>query len=136
MNKNQIILSMLLLISLVFNIFLNISSMRKITLVVKKIQIQYQNTTSNMTKELSILKDINYSSSKNTKTTIKENKTLSSVNNFDYSYLINTKINYCGKGNGKDLLFIAFVPVSPNSFEKRDLIRSTWAYNKYLKSKD
>ena len=57
------------------------------------------------------------------------------LNNFDYSYLINTNKNYCGRESGKDLLFIAFVPASPKSFEKRDLIRSTWANNKYLKSK-
>ena len=57
------------------------------------------------------------------------------LNNFDYSYLINTNNNYCGKDNGKDLLFIAFVTVSPKSFEKRNLIRSTWANDKNLKSK-
>ena len=37
-------------------------------------------------------------------------KTLISLNNFDYSNLINTNKNYCGK----DLLFIAFVPSSQN----------------------
>ena len=60
-----------------------------------------------------------------------KSKAVISLNNFNYSYLINTKINYCGKGNGKDLLFIAFVPVSPKSFEKRDLIRSTCANDTY-----
>ena len=74
----------------------------------------------------------------NNTTQIKSQPTIAnaiSLNYFNYSYLINTNKDYCGQDNGKDLLFIAFVPLSPKSFEKRDLIRSTWANKTYLKSK-
>ena len=100
----------------------------------KKVPIQNQNLTQIQPRAI-LSKPVLITT---TTTAIKTTKKLlasTSLNNFDFSYLVNTDKNYCGKSNGKDLLFIAFVPVSPNSFEIRDLIRSTWAHNKYLKSK-
>ena len=131
----------LLIIILLFGIctFLNIKLIKNWIILsklskIKKVPIQNQNLTQIQPRAIlstSVLIT-------NTLTAIKTTKNLlasTSLNNFDFSYLVNTDKNYCGKSNGKDLLFIAFVPVSPNLFEIRDLIRSTWASGKYLKPK-
>ena len=112
MYRKNFIVTVLFGLSLALNIIFTINSINEIR-INRKYWIKNQN--KNGTQDMS--------------------KALIALNNFDYSYIINTNKNYCGKENGKDLLFIAFVPASPNSFEKRDLIRSTWANDKYLKSK-
>jgi hypothetical protein len=48
------------------------------------------------------------------------------VNAFDsYEYILRPNDDFCAS----DLLFIAFVPVSPKKFEQRSVVRSTWAQN-------
>ena len=117
-----LILSLLLGFSMSLNILLTISSISSTEIR----KIQNQNTVITKAKIKSALNNAAIESI---------TSLVNPLNKFNYSYLINTNNNYCGKDNGKNLLFIAFVPVSPNSFEIRDLIRSTWANDKYLKLK-
>ena len=49
------------------------------------------------------------------------------VNPFvNYTYTLRPKDDFCGRDSGKDLLFIAFVPVSPKKIEYRSVVRTTW----------
>jgi len=48
-------------------------------------------------------------------------------------YKINPKRSICHTPTNKSVLFIAFVNIAPHYFEKRNLIRSTWA-NKSISS--
>ena len=64
----------------------------------------------------------------NPKRSINQNETAQDiVNQFaTYTYTLRPKDDFCGRDWGKNLLFIAFVPVSPKKFDSRTILRTTW----------
>ena len=61
---------------------------------------------------------------------LKEEK---NVNQHSYTYLLNTPEAICGPNQGKDLLLLAFMPISPCNFHGRNNIRQTWANSNSMK---
>ena len=84
------------------------------------------NTTTNNTNETS--PSILLQHLVKTKRSLNQTETTQNiVNSFaNYTYTIRPKDDFCGRDSGKDLLFIAFVPVSPKKFEHRNVVRTTW----------
>ena len=67
------------------------------------------------------------------KNTIEQNKIGEEQTKTLCEYKINPKKSFCQTPTNKSILFIAFVNIAPHYFEKRNLIRSTWA-NKSISS--
>ena len=61
------------------------------------------------------------------KNTIEQNKIGEEQTKTLCEYKINPKKSFCHTPTNKSILFIAFVNIAPHYFEKRNLIRSTWA---------
>lgn len=49
------------------------------------------------------------------------------VNPFNHEYILNPEYAVCGQGEGANVTLLAMVHSSLNNFDKRFLIRSTWA---------
>ena len=139
MNKSKIVFAFLAVSALVINTIFVISITRP-----EKDDININNSNSNITSNLSstsLNETRTKASTPKREHKFKRNITPTNftkhpiVNSLDYGYLINTNEKFCGNDFGKDLLLIAFVPISPNSFQQRVEIRSTWAHSRYLTSR-
>lgn len=49
-----------------------------------------------------------------------------------FNFILNPKEAICGSSHGKDLLFIAFIPISPENFQQRMIIRNSWSNPDYF----
>jgi beta-1,3-galactosyltransferase 2 len=71
--------------------------------------------------------------SKNKTNTLEESRLDEEQTTIPCEYKINPKRSFCQSPTNKSFLFITFVNIAPDYFEKRNLIRSTWA-NKSISS--
>ena len=58
---------------------------------------------------------------------LNQNKRINDLNK--YNYLFKPNENFCQTKNENELLLIAFVAISPQKFNHRNVIRTTWASN-------
>ena len=56
------------------------------------------------------------------------------INEFNYEYILKPNESFCQTQNKNGLLLIAFVPISPQNFNQRHVIRSTWANHQLIKN--